>query len=264
VSNDDVWRNLKQRIRRGADSDQLSPSVDASRGRGSVDTIGWNWGGPEKDPEPTEPRHESPSTGAHSTSVVSVGYRAELPGVDDDGDDRGTGSVRTSRAGEHDPVDLFPVDETPTARQVPEHAVAGRPTRSRRPVGRMVAPTTTDEDLERMAHQLLFGLGDRHDQRLVGGSSNRDSAENSPTPTEPLAVIEVAVPLSEVAGIGVTIAERLVGAGYDSAQALAGITDDQIDDLAYNIGTFPTRVCQWVERARELTAPAVDLTLPSK
>ena len=208
ASNDDVWRNLKQRSRRGADPDQASSVVQPDRGRTPIDAVGWNWDSIEPDPASASKLHD-----------------------------------RSSAVGDHS-VEQEGADEGVAPR---------RPARSHQPVARTVPRIASDDDLERMARELLFGLGDRSPGRSVGTVLTADAVDASTASGEPVEIEEVVIPLSEVAGVGSTVAERLALAGYDSAQALARITDGQVDDLAHEIGTFPARVIRWVEQARELT-----------
>ncbi len=128
-----------------------------------------------------------------------------------------------------------------------------RPAGSSRPASRPVTPVASDEDLERMAHQLLFGRSGQPAGRLAGSALVAESPEMSSALAGPIDVGEVVVSVTEVAGVGATVADRLAQAGYNSAQALARVADDEVDDLAHEIGTFPGRVQQWVEHARALT-----------
>jgi predicted flap endonuclease-1-like 5' DNA nuclease len=241
VSNDDVWRNLKQRLRRGADPDQDSSSGQSERDRGPIDPIGWNWASTERDPAGRAFESDDSSTAAHSKSVAPVGYRAEVPGSDERS------------------VDRLSVEESVVDRVGPVR----RPARLRQATGYVVPRTASAEDLERMAHQLLFGPSDRPTRRSSGSTLIAETVEISGAKGGPIDRSEVAVPLSEVAGVGATVAERLALAGYDNAQALARIADDRVDDLAHEIGTFPGRVHRWVQHARELTNHPTNLAPPS-
>ena len=109
-----------------------------------------------------------------------------------------------------------------------------------------------------MAHQLLWGVGDSP-RRLGGATAVAESVEVPAELGGPINTVEF-IPLHEISGLGATVAERLALAGYDSAQALARVADGEVDDLAHEIGTFPGRMQQWVEHARELTIGPGDLT----
>ena len=122
-----------------------------------------------------------------------------------------------------------------------------------------VSHRASDEDLERMAHQLLWGVGDSP-RRLGGATAVAESVEVPAELGGPINTVDFIVPLNEISGLGATVAERLALAGYDNAQALARIADGEVDDLAHEIGTFPGRMHQWVEQARELTIGPGDLT----
>lgn len=244
MSNDDVWRNLKQRIRRGAGPGRVSSAVNDSSDRDAIDPIRWDWDASEPDPVAGAFRNEDPPTAAHSTSAVPVGYQAAAAATEGYSDEapQAARPIRTSFPGER-PVDSPTADIVAARRQSRPRQVVTSP---------VVSRVASDEDLERMACQLLFGISDQSKRRSSGSTVAEGSMVQSVPERSPIDVVVVKISLLEIDGLGTTIAERLAVAGYDSAQALALIDDEYVDDLAHEIGTFPVRVHGWVEHAREL------------
>ena len=61
--------------------------------------------------------------------------------------------------------------------------------------------------------------------------------------------------LQALRGLSATMARRMTDAGYLTQRELAGVRDEDIEDLAEELGTFPYRLEAWVAEARANTAP---------
>ena len=101
--------------------------------------------------------------------------------------------------------------------------------------------------------------------QAVGPSPPLTATPRATTWDAPAAAVELhpmsaarsrpSAPLQELRGVSATMARRMTDAGYLTQRELAGVRDEDIEDLAEELGTFPYRLEAWVAEARANTAP---------
>ncbi|MGD9705428.1 MAG: hypothetical protein AB7Q42_04280 [Acidimicrobiia bacterium] len=57
-------------------------------------------------------------------------------------------------------------------------------------------------------------------------------------------------PLQCLSGLSATMERRMTSAGYLTQAELASVADDEIEDVADALGTFPYRLAAWISEAR--------------
>jgi hypothetical protein len=71
----------------------------------------------------------------------------------------------------------------------------------------------------------------------------------------PATVERPSAQLQALRGVSATMERRMTDAGYPTQRELAGVPDENIEDLAEELNTFPYRLEAWVAEARANTAP---------
>ncbi len=163
-------------------------------------------------------------------------------------------NVTEAEAIEAQPAQGSSAASAPSVHAVEYRADPGPAIKARRPL------PSSGPDFERMADELLHLGGTKRGRSGSGAEPVRTDRPDDgggsevevDSASEPPAVDNrFAIPLCGIAGLGATVAARLASAGIASVGALASVPDDEVDDLAAIIGTFPARVRGWVDRARD-------------